>query len=30
LSVWVAGYRTWVVGPVENLVTERRLWRSDP
>ena len=30
LSVWVAGYRTWVVRPVENSVTERRLWRSDP
>ena len=26
----VAGYRTWVVRPVENPVTERQLWRSDP
>ena len=30
LSVWVAGYRTWIVRPVENSVTERQLWRSDP
>jgi len=30
LSVWVAGYRTWAVRPVENPVIGRRLWRSDP